>query len=750
MDHFTNATASYVRDYDLVTTYVEDSATYLSLQTGQPIEKCREFVSKQIADGGQYALKIPRAMVLAKNKVGDREIKTVPLDRFLERCRDHKLILSPSMAAYAPSAKKRSLLAKYINGNLDKRKKAKKAMFEAKVAGDVRAASNLNDLQSTFKIKNNALSGAQCSPFTILWNKSAHSTLTSTCRTATSYANANNEKLLYGNRHYWSADITKANIISLVNHTDLEHLARMLQTYQLRMPTFEETMKAVHRSTDPYWRSPRFMAPIEKMVAALSDIQRAAFMYIGDFYHLAQCNGDFVRKFLGTLSKKATVPLEDSDEIEKWMKSMDSNLTAFVSILCAKELDGSTIADAKEKRPRDYALLAATAKKILLSLDEYGDLLHTLFVTKNLPSSIFSLPSIIRRGVITSDTDSTIFSTDYWTTWYMGKLDFSEESIAIANTMVYLSAQSVRHILATMSGNMGVEQEHVRRLSMKNEYYFPVFTLTSRAKHYFAYIAAQEGNVFKEMETEVKGVALRNSNIPATIMKQAKSLMLSFMDSVMREEKISIISILRTVAKLENTILKSVEAGKYEYLSRVRINARDAYKKPESSNYVHHELWEAVFADKYGHVAEPPYTAIKMSVQADNPTKLKEWIDAIVDRSVADRLIAFMAERGRKGISTMYLPEPILAMKGVPVEVIPVIDVRALIFQLMEVYYLVLESVGIFMRNKNVTRLISDNQWLVVTDEDIKAAEDTCEEVNPEDMVSLRDAVEISEESDDI
>ena len=101
----------------------------------------------------------------------------------------------------------------------------------------------------------------------------------------------------------------------------------------------------------------------------------------------------------------------------------------------------------------------------------------------------------------------------------------------------------------------------------------------------------------------------------------------------------------------------------------------------------------------------------------DNPSRLKEWLDAIPDRAFADRLSEWLNQRGKKGISTLYLPEAILAVSGIPEEIIPAIDIRSLIFQLMESFYLVLETLGIFMRNKNVTRLVSDSSWLLRKDD---------------------------------
>ena len=711
MKHFVNPPETYGRDYELIPTYVRDCATYLSKQTGRPVEECMEFVAHEISPTGDHPLVIPEALVLVKNRHGDRELTTVPFDQYLQSVFDNNEILAPTLAAYVHPDKKVSLLAQYISGNLANRKRAKKEMFAADMKGDKNLKAIKDAEQNTLKIKNNSLSGAHSSPHTILWNKSSHSTLTSGCRTATSYGNANNEKFLYGNRHYWAPDVVKANIISIINHSDYEKIEAAMSQFRLKHPTVEQTMACIKRSTDPYWRSPNQTAIIESLVKSLRPIERSAFVYTSDCYHLAECNPDFVRGLLTRMSTKPnqSLPLE---EAALWIGRMDDNLVAYVSMLCARELDGGTIKDAKE-RPEDYGKIAATAKNIIETLDEYENFIRAFWVTDNIPASVFALPNIIRRGAITSDTDSTIFTVQYWTEWYVGKLDFSEQSMSVAATMVYFASQLIRHILATVSGNMGVAQKDITRLSMKNEYYFPVFVLTSRAKHYFAYIQAREGNVYKKLETEIKGVALRNSNVPPAIMKQAHALIRFIMDTIMKGQKIKIRDVLQNIANIEDGIRREVESGSYALLTKTSIKGMGSYKDAGSSNYVHYNLWEEVFAPKYGHAPEPPYTAIKVSVAMDNPTKLKAWVDSFEDRALAERMSEWLTRNNRKNLTMLLLPEPVLAMTGVPKEVIKAVDIRGLIFQIMEAFYLILESLGVYMKNGNITRLVSDNGWLL-------------------------------------
>lgn len=710
MDPFINETSSYIRDYDIIPTYIKDSARYISLRTGRSLDECIEFVKKEIAPGGRFELNKPEALVLEKNSEGDRIAKSIPIDKYLEGVVQSKEILSPTLAAYTNPEIKESLLAQYIKGNLDRRKKAKKEKFEATMNDDKTLAAVKEAEQSTFKIKNNSLSGAHCSPYTVLWNKSAHSTLTSTCRTVTSYGNANNEKFLYGNRHYWCPDIVKANIISIINNTDLDRVDDVLEKYNLVYPDVEQTMQVIHRSTNTYWRSKLETSSIRALVENLSSVERACFVYTDDFYHLAMFNPVFVRSLLDKLSTKVDSPL-DENQIKTILTNMDDSLRAYVSIVCSKELDGKTINDL-DKTSKELRIILSTALNIQNILIEITDLIKTLWITKNLPTSIFNVPSIIRRGAITSDTDSTIFTVGYWTQWFVGKLDFSEKSNAIAATMVFLASKLIPHILATVSGNMGVIQKDVRRLSMKNEYSFPVFVLTSKAKHYFAYMSAQEGNVFKQLKKEIKGVSLRSSNVPPYIISKANEMMTKIMDTVMQGEKISLVEILKEIYLLEAGIKEDIYRGSYSLLTRTSIKNSISYKKPESSNYLHYDLWESVFSPKYGHTPEPPYVAIKVSLMANNPTRLKNWIASMEDRVLADRFTDWLAKKGKKDMTMILLPESILSMSGVPKEIIQGINLRELIMQIMESFYLILESLGYFIKNDNNTKLISDMDWL--------------------------------------
>ena len=726
MDHFLKPIETYRRNVNLQQTYIQHAATYVSKMRAIPMAQAIEFVKRQVGPEGKHTFRDPMTMVLVRQPNGDRTQETMRFTEFLNSVYDKRQMLSPSMTAYVHPDEKKSLLAVYIDKNLDRRKQAKAEMFAAKMAGDRVAEKIGNSKQTTFKIKNNSLSGAHSSPYTILWNKSSHSTLTSTCRVATSYGNTNNEKFLYGNRHYWCPDIARNNIISIINHTDLARMEEVMKRFQLRAPTLEELERLLVRCCDNYWRDDKEMAGLVTLLANLSDVERAAFAFTSDLYHLAQSNPAFVREFLGRLSHRDPTPLP-LDEAKQWIKKMDGNTEAFVFMLCSRELNGGTLKDAwgdksnvllEVARPDDYGIIGATAKSVMTVLDEYYDFIQTFWVTDNLPASVFHAPGILRRSAVTSDTDSTIFTVQYWTQWYRGQLDFTKESEDIASTTVYLAGQLIRHILATTSGAMGVAKQYVTKLSMKNEYYFPVFALTTRAKHYYAYRAAQEGNVLKELELEIKGVALRNSNVPPEITKKAHNLIRHIMDSVRAGKKLNATQILRAVAKVEDEIRRNVLNGSFDLLPKMQIKGQEAYKNPESSNYLHYELWQEVFAETYGHAPAPPYVAVKVPVDLERKADVAAWLKSMktTNPAVADRMTAWMERTNKTTMAVMMLPEQVLAFGGIPIEIVDVVDIRPLIIQTVESFYLILESIGIFMKNKDQTRLVSDEEWLLAED----------------------------------
>lgn len=700
------ADTDYRRDFGIVSTYINDAAMYLHLHTQKPIEDCQTWVKQQIAKGGKYELRSPKAYILDSEENGSRRKKVVSYSQYIQRVIREEKILSPSMTVYTHPSQRKSMQAAYVDDKLLVRSTAKKAMFAAKQAGNKQEQSYQNCLQTSAKIAANSLSGAYGFAGTILFNKTAHSSLTSTCRVASGNANSNNERFLAGNRHYWSVEIALNNIVNIITHSDFVAIQAVIDKYGLVYPTVNNVLGAIKGSTDYYWRSELEFDKIITLVETLSPLQRAAYLYTQDAYHLMQFNSDMMRTFISRVITPVTEPVDDP---EYWLGLMDDDTLMLASRLCAGILAGTSVKALKQDAPEKYKLFAATVKNILITIQGYADLIQAFWATPNMPPSLAMFPSSMRRGAVLSDTDSTIFTVQDWTIWYRGQLDFSPESDWVAATMVYFTSWVTVHILAISSANMGVERDQLYTLAMKSEFAYPLLALTPRGKQYYSYVSAQEGNVHEKLELDIKGVGLRNSKIPPNIRKSSDALIERVLNSVIEGKKLEVVEVLRGVADEERAIMKSIYRGEPTYLSVAKVKTVDSYKNGESNaTYQNYGLWEAVFAPKYGHAPEPPYDCVKVNVDADSARDMNQWLDSIEDLHVATRFRDWLNANGKSTMTQILLPTQAVNTHGLPAEIIPGINTRKLLNNLMDAHYLILESLGIYLRNKHITQLASD------------------------------------------
>lgn len=705
----------YKRDLNIVDGLLNDSALYIHLMTGDPLETCLEGVKAQLRPDGPTPLKNPRALILDKNKYGDRELKSGTFMGFLSRVQKEHLLMSPSMAVYMPEDKRQSTHARYIEQGVKNRKRAKNEMFAAERAGDYDTMLFKKGEQNNLKINNNSYSGATVSTATILYYKSTHSSLTSTCRTATSYANANNEKFIAGNRHYYTPEITKANLLSIINNTDLGLVERACKAFNLHYPSAEDVLAMVKYSTVNYWSGDNHFDRLLRMCQAMTPVQRAAVMYVGDLYHLYQHNKTLIRTFLMSLAQVGDPTLKVSDEE---YDSYDGDVELLSNFLCYDQVKGRDKkqllqGDPKQDpplapEPEVYDLIKATGRHALEVLNEYELLIQAFLLTKNVPSSIHAFPTVYRRAAVISDTDSTMFTLQYWVQEFFGKVCFTNEAKRLVFAMVFLVSQTVMHILAIQSANMGVRENKMRLLAMKNEYYFAVLMLTTASKHYCASQDAQEGIMFRKPKMETKGVGLRDSKVPRHINKTSKDLMQEIIETIKAGELLDLRDILTRIATLEREIITNVRSGSFAFLTTGQIKGADSYKNDDNATYRQYELWRDVFAPSFGVTREPPYSVVKVSLEVNNRTELERWLAKMQNPELAARLREWMFQQRKTDLTTLMLPMSVVETTGVPKEITCVIDVRRIISNTMRTFYLLLESLGIFLTDKNNIRLISD------------------------------------------
>jgi len=694
---FLRPTEFYKRDISPLHQYVGQNSFYLSKMSGKNIEECKEFIIKGIKNKVINAAD-PIVHYYQRDTNGDKKKTSCFLSNYINTVVSENEILAPTFTTYLQSSVKPSLLVNFILNSTRIRSKVKIEAAIAKANKQIDLFIAKDNEQANHKLYSNGASGGFASEGTILHNPTAHSTLTSITRTVSSLGNASNEKIISGNRHYRNPDVTLYDIINITSSLDKESFRNIITKYNLKYPSIEETESCILYSTDLYWRDRNAFNKIHSFILNLEDVERAAIVYISDLYHIRLHNESFVRTFLTELSSKITdvvVP----DPLAT-LKSIDSSIINYVHQICLLETRGIG-KDYSKIMPEQVNTIAATSLNVINVIMKYRDFIENIFLTKNTPSGTAFIRNMIRRTVVVSDTDSTMFAMDEWVIWYFGKLVFHDEAFALSGSIMYLSTQCMAHILAMFSANISVERSKLYDIQLKPEFVFPVFAQTSVSKHYYTCIMVKEGSVFKELDREQKGVHLKNSASPKSLIEASSKKMDNILATVMRGEKISIIDELKDLASIERNIQKSLLNGEVEYYKKSKVKQPEAYARGEAmSPYLHHLFWVDIFADKYGSISPPPYTVIKIPTTVLNITGVKEWLANIEDKELATRLSSWLIKYDKTDLPTIYISISYITSFGIPEEIKSVINIKKIVLDLTLPNRIILQSLGYFPKHE--------------------------------------------------
>lgn len=708
---FTKNADNYFRDFDILKDGIEQYAIFLNKATGIPKEHCLEWLKSKFKEGKDLKIVNGPIQVLRRDpQTGDRELIRIKFTNLINDIKSRNLILSPSFTALLPSSTRVSLSGIYMNRGKKKRAEYKNKQKMAERAGDSFLTETYKASQTKAKTDNNSLSGVRSMSNTPLYVRQAHPILTSGCRVAVSYTNAINERMISGNRHYWSPNIVLAEITATLQMVDLNSIDAIMRKYNLVAPSIEDCMACVTKGTEMYWYSENQTKFLRSIISNLSDLERSAYLYVNDLHHLSRVNPKFIDSLLLELSKPYTeLPDDYAEQDVNYVKMLTGAQDIFLKTIVYRDIQhgGKSLEfkEIEESYPDLYRRINNVAKNIREVMFKYDDFFYAFFMTRMLPLNISMLPEIIRRNVPGSDTDSSIFTVEEWTDRLVVAYP-ERDRVSMANAIVYLCTQSVDHAVALSCGNMGIEKKNMFITSMKNEFFFPILSLTNNAKHYFAYQQFKDGGLLPKLTEEIKGAGLKDSKLPANFKLMLKKFISNVMDAYLMNIDISIEDVFTDIYNLEIDIHNSIMEGKCDYLKRDTI--KESYSKDKGSKLIHARLWKVAFARKYGE-APPPYRAIKLPLDTRKKNKLEEWILGIPDKVIAANIKMWLEDEDREsGVKMLLFPEYNLLAVGIPEEIRSVIDIRSTQLELMMPFYMVLESLGIFLKGKSIETIVSD------------------------------------------
>lgn len=688
-----NKLESYKRDIDPIRHYKEQAAHYISVKKNIPYEvalaKVQDMISKR---EGLFSKVVDREVTFTnKLKNGDREISKAGIYNYLMSAVKNDDIIAPTFTVYTNPNVLKSFLTDQVIENKAIRAAAKKKKFEMQALGKIVEADIYSKVDTNKKIFNNSQSGAMSSSSTPLYNKTGHSTLTSGCRNTSSFGNCNNEKFLCGNRHYFSLNVTLNNLNYIAKTADESTLSVIVEKYFLHIPTVDEVFLIVKKSTNFYYLDSAADKTVYEFIEKVTPLQRVWIAYANDFYHLATMNPDIIKSFIREATTKVTF---DGEYTVADLKRYDENLIILGHSILFDEVKGMGTRYDEMAEKGILKTLIPTIDNSMKTLIKYSDLLSCFFKNALLPHNVADFPKSIRKAVVGSDTDSSLFTVKDLVYWYKGNELYDVEARATQGLLIMLVSETVAHILAQMSKNFGIATESLKDIYMKNEYTFDVFVNTLVSKHYYATKSIQEGNVFSNVEREYKGVQLINGKLPLFITASARGMMDSISDSVISNKKIKLTEYLNLVLSIEKKIEKSILSGDISFFKTVNIKQHTSYNTDNFNAYQHYVLWDSVFSPKYGTVAAPPYASMKISTTLNNKTSLAEWVNSIEDIDLKQRLAQWIVDKGRNDLNMILLSKDYISSNGIPKEILPVVDIKGIISELCHALYMILNTIG--------------------------------------------------------
>lgn len=678
---------SYKPNRDILKSYHLQAAMYLSVFYGYDFHVVLELCEKVFIPNTN-GFREAKFGVFKKNKYGDRVPTVMPASEFFETVEKNNWILSPSFVAYKHTDEEQAVNAIGTDTFIEFRRLYKGKKKEALGVNDLEAAKAFDEIQNALKIFNNAQSGGMSSSGTPLYNKSGHTTLTSTCRTVTSTANLLNERLITGNRLLVSFNATMELFLSTLAFADRKLIQSVINEYQMQHATVSQVMDMVRRCARYYWNDQTRLGAIEMFLSGLKPLELTILLCTMDLRGLYTTNRELMQRFFNDWCALPEMPA-DYDPATG-VKPANSDY----EILCITKLG---------KKP-DKAQMTFLNTHHLALEQKWGTFINAFFRANIPPSGVFSAKELVRENVLTSDTDSMIYSVDMIIDDYV---DDEQGGICFNAALTYFIRCIAVDQHARLSKNMNVSNRYMYRLNMKNEYLFSSYVTTSMSKHYYAMQLMLEGVLHAKPKLELKGVHLRGVKIALKVREFTNKLMRDVLDAIYNKKQLDPAELLAEIGDIERALFQDIDDGGYTWLTKNGIKAENAYSNPESSIYYYHELWENVFAAKYGKAPELPYRAYKVNLALHNKSKMRAYFDSVDDKIWAENFHQYIESRPK--LTSVYIPVDMIDdMGGIPKELLPIVDTRLLIKQNLASVYAIIESLGIFIMNSKCTRLISD------------------------------------------
>lgn len=686
---------TYLRVLNPLAQGVNQYLKYLEINYGVDTDTAKAILREAFKESG---FNDPVIEYNTRDFHGDMQEDKTTLSKYINKVNSEGLVSAPSLTAYFPHNEKESLTGLFLEANAKARAVFKKKKFLAVLAQNANDETLYDNRQKVMKVYNNTASGMQASTTTIFYNPSGHSSLTSTTRCVSGIGNSMSESIVGGNKYFKDADSTFEYVVACSTVPSMELIHDAIEEYKLNIPDPHYIMQVILDTSRMYWCDIEKEEEILEYLKKLSKEQLCAVAYINDLYTLRKCNEELCKELISKLSKK--IPSAKYDEYEEDLKCFeDVDIEILTKYLCSEELKGKQVDFKKMAEENDEVLymLAKTARNVHDVLMEFNVLFRAFFFTTILPPNLGYIKNMVRKSIVISDTDSTCCAYDEWVKWYSGDLSHTDENLRVASAVMSMTSMFIGHGLKILSKNINTSENNMDRLQMKNEFYWPTFTVANVTKHYFALTTISEGVVFPKAKREKKGAHLIASKSPDIIREAIDNMIDDINNTLLTEGKISLKKYVDKVCEIEKNMIEDFKNGKTYMFLKDSIKDKGTYKgDPEKSKYRDFMMWRDVFESKYGSVGLPPYVAYSIPVKSGEDYKISKIVEHIAkfDPIMSENFKVHCMKTDRKALDTLRIPKLIADKKGLPIEIMDVVDINDAVEKTCLGLYTILGAIG--------------------------------------------------------
>jgi hypothetical protein len=421
--------------------------------------------------------------------------------------------------------------------------------------------------------------------------------------------------------------------------------------------------------------------------------------YASNLRHLFWANESIFRPIIQDILTPIVEvdPSVDPKDIHKF----DGDMMPIVYTILSPQLADTKHSELVDKHPNLARLCVQTAKSMDKKLRFLDDLFETFIYHNIMTPNILTRKAMIRNTVIISDTDSVIFTSKDWAEWFVGHLNnIDVPHFSISALVTYWLTKANDDAMSKFSIAQGATKENTKIMRMKNEFLYPALILYDTKKTYAGLIKIQEGVNLPKPKPDIKGAVLKGSTIAEDSLDFIEDLIINDIVIPATKGDISGIALIDKVIAFEQAIRESLAKGELTYLPKQTVKMDKDYDNPEGSVWAYCDAWNAVFGDKYG-IINPPDKVPLIKLCTITPQYL-EWLNER-NPSAYKKYLAHVGDKKQPSAIVLHS-----LCRSIPEELIPLINVRHIIFSNLKPAYLTLERLGIAVGHDKRQLLLGD------------------------------------------